>query len=498
MKKLLLLMLIGFLAACESSPVMQEEEVVLEPVVAESTLVYHLTHLGIVREFTYRVGEQLSLDPISRAGFVFDGWYLDEALTQQVSRITMPAEAVALYPKWIEEKIIVINDQLLDELPFDITPRQMLSVPAICQIVSPLVERGVVTGFPIPSKRVPSVGKVNVQVMFIDFPDYEGTRSDAELNSFFEDYLVGIEHFFNTQSSGLIQFDWRLHSGFVRMDFNFYDYNFSRGIYGQSNDIDTVYRKAILASDPLIDYTDIDLVVVFLNPDIPEELADVSRVLLMDIETQEKTIFNGTFIAGDGVRLGWVTIAHEIGHLLGLVDLIDYNWRNNSNSEDWFYQFVYVGGFDFMGASPRYEWGDNTELFGWHKFMLNWIVPEQVRCLEQRNTGTTTHSIARNHETTLDEKLIVIKLSTHRALVIESKGENEFCTACLGGVYTSLIDTTLDSGNGSMKLLRPAHSTNRFFLDAYLTKDQELNFENIVVKNLGEHNGKVIVSVDIK
>jgi hypothetical protein len=37
MKKILLLILIGFLAACESSALIQEEEVVLEPIVVEVT-----------------------------------------------------------------------------------------------------------------------------------------------------------------------------------------------------------------------------------------------------------------------------------------------------------------------------------------------------------------------------------------------------------------------------------------------------------------------------
>jgi glycerol-3-phosphate responsive antiterminator len=56
MKKILILMLIGFLAACESSPMIQEQEVVLEPVVVEVTPVEVLPEVveEVIEEFNWK------------------------------------------------------------------------------------------------------------------------------------------------------------------------------------------------------------------------------------------------------------------------------------------------------------------------------------------------------------------------------------------------------------------------------------------------------------
>jgi glycerol-3-phosphate responsive antiterminator len=56
MKKILLLILIGFLAACESSALIQEEEVVLDPVVVEVTPVEVLPEVveEVIEEFNWK------------------------------------------------------------------------------------------------------------------------------------------------------------------------------------------------------------------------------------------------------------------------------------------------------------------------------------------------------------------------------------------------------------------------------------------------------------
>jgi len=111
MKRILLMSILGLLLGCEVSNSLEtqpsvdekaESQIVLPDVeeVNEYKLVYHLTHLGIVRELYYQVGESLTLLPITRDGYVFDGWYLDELLTEKIDRLTMSSEDVQLYPKW--------------------------------------------------------------------------------------------------------------------------------------------------------------------------------------------------------------------------------------------------------------------------------------------------------------------------------------------------------------------------------------------------------------
>lgn len=463
MKRIALILLMGFLWGCSASVVEVEEPVVVPPQVeAQDPEVEE-------REPSIQDDEMI----------------MNETIEEEVDR----EEAIH---EEVEEPVISVS----------LTSRTDLQPIDVCRVPSVGRGGGTTTGFPIPSKRIPSIGQVRVQVFFIDFPDFAGTRSSEELGAFFQNYIEGIDRYYRTQSYGLLDFEWQVHTEFIRMGFNFFDYNFSRGVYGQNNDIDFVFREAVSTSDAFIDYTDVEMIVIFLNPDIPEELADVSPALLANEQccpfvTSEGAINNGTFIAGDGVRIGWFTIAHEIGHLLGLDDLIDYNWRENSKSDDWYYQFVFVGGFDLMGAGPRYEWGNNTEFFGWHKFLFDWITEEQVRCLDMNHSGVTYHAITSNHEWSDQEKLVIVRLSQYQALVIEAKGNNEYCTSCQGGLYVTLIDGTKRSGYGSIQLLRPNHSTNQFFIDAFLVEDQQLQYENIVLSHLGEHLGQVILSVEV-
>ncbi len=136
MKKILLLILIGFLAACESSALIQEEEVVLEPVVVapeieesaieveEITYVirYHLTHESSLLEKTVTKRGVVVLDELVREGYQFDGWFLDPEHTLRQASVFQAVKNLDLYPKWIEiikESHQLVFDQIRNHFRFD-------------------------------------------------------------------------------------------------------------------------------------------------------------------------------------------------------------------------------------------------------------------------------------------------------------------------------------------------------------------------------------------
>jgi M6 family metalloprotease-like protein len=354
-------------------------------------------------------------------------------------------------------------------------------------------------GFPIASTRLPNIGKVNVQVLFVDFPDYQGTMTDEELETFFQSYIEGINTFFDTQSFGRMTFQFDRHPGFLRMSRPTSELALNR-IKGP-RDLDGVIREAIRVSDEFVDYSSTDMVIVFMNPDIPESVADVSPAWPMSegggFVTNEGTVYNATIIAGDGVRIGYATIAHEIGHLFGLADLYAYDWQVNNPSNDWLFQFVYTGLFDFMSMGDPNQFGDNRDMLAWQRYLLDWISNEQVRCVDPNTPSQTTHELIASHLNEDGSKMVVFPFTVTKALVVEVKARNRYCVVCSGGVYTYVVDTEINNGAGPIRFVRPNHSNQQLFQDAYLTVGQQLVYENITI-TIEAQGATTIVQVDVK
>jgi len=437
MKKILLLILIGLLAACESSALIQEEDVVVEPVV-------------IVEE------------PV------------------------------------IEDESVVEESAVVPEVVVTTLAAELLP-PEACRIQNAFNFQNVMVGFPIASTRLPNIGNVNVQVLFVDFPDYQGTMTDEELETFFQGYIEGINTFFDIQSFGRMTFQFDRHPGFLRMSRPTSELALNR-IKG-ARDLDGVIREAIRVSDEFVDYSSTDMVIVFMNPDIPESVADVSPAWPMPegggFVTNEGTVYNATIIAGDGVRIGYSTIAHEIGHLFGLADLYAYNWQVNNPSNDWLFQFVYTGLFDFMSMGDPTHFGDNRDMLAWQRYLLDWISNEQVRCVDPTTPSQTTHELIASHLDEDGSKMVVVPFTATKALVVEVKAQNRYCVVCSGGVYTYVVDTEINNGAGPIRFVRPNHSNQQLFQDAYLSAGQQLVYENITI-TVEAQGATTMVRVDVK
>jgi uncharacterized repeat protein (TIGR02543 family) len=112
MKKILILILIGFLAACESSALIEDEDVVVEPVVVAPELVevevttylvrYVIGYSGLIEEQTKEANTVVRLMLPEREGYRFDGWFLDEAFTRPTDRFVTIQSDLDVYAKWIE------------------------------------------------------------------------------------------------------------------------------------------------------------------------------------------------------------------------------------------------------------------------------------------------------------------------------------------------------------------------------------------------------------
>jgi hypothetical protein len=81
-------------------------------------------------------------------------------------------------------------------------------------------------------------------------------------------------------------------------------------------------------------------------------------------KTDEGSVYRGT-LAGADTRWeeGYLLIAHEIGHLLGLEDYYFQGWQMDDPYED---QFKFMGEFDNMNFAP----GKAREWTGWSRWLV--------------------------------------------------------------------------------------------------------------------------------
>jgi M6 family metalloprotease-like protein len=368
-----------------------------------------------------------------------------------------------------------------------------------CRLENVYVNQTLMVGFPLSPYRIPTKGNVNVKVLVVDFPDVPGVMSEEELDAFFAEYEEGVSRFFDDQSFGQVEFRFSRHPGFVRIPERALDLSLTRT--QQRRDLDYVVKESIRLVDPLVDFTEIDMVIVFLNPAITEELADVSPALVQNqggiIQTNEGAIYNATLIAADGMRVGYPILAHEMGHLFGLMDLYKFTRFPSNSTLDVLRQYEYVGVFDFMNVASPNSFGDNRDMLGWTRFQLDWITEDQVRCVNPYVKGTTTHPLIPTHVNSDGAKMVVIPFNKSQALVLEVKAEHEYCVECRGGLYAYVVDSFFENGHGPIRLVRPAHSTEALFQDAYLMDGQVLRYENLIIEVLEQGDTSYIqITVD--
>ena len=107
----------------------------------------------------------------------------------------------------------------------------------------------------------------------------------------------------------------------------------------------------------------------------------------------------------------------------------------------------WVGGWDIMGLIT----GTAPDLFAWHKWKLNWIDDNQVRCIA--DAGKSRHLIT-PLEKSGGVKMVAVRLNGTAALVIELRTKRGLDRdSCSEGLLFYTINTAVPSGSGPIRVI---------------------------------------------
>ncbi|MFC7305357.1 M6 family metalloprotease domain-containing protein [Streptomyces monticola] len=280
-------------------------------------------------------------------------------------------------------------------------------------------------------------------MVFLSFPDSVPLVTPEELTA---DYFPTTSRFFERASYGRFVLKPHPQRDWIEMPEDSLSYEIER-------DWDAAHRSAYLrdalkASDPSVDFSKYDIVYFVADPDAPGVDSDATKVVNFDRP-----------LRADGTEVKRIVtvfeqhppdrnvLAHETGHVFDLPDLYH---RPQDGKGDW---DTYVGDWDVMGS----QFGLAPDLFGWHKWKLGWLDPQQVHCVQGEGDGLVTleplsgTAVAGQSGGT---RLAVVRTGRDSAIAIEARGAggNDRAT-CTEGVLIYRVRNETASGGGPVEVV---------------------------------------------
>lgn len=282
--------------------------------------------------------------------------------------------------------------------------------------------------------NVPSRGTVRAKVVFVDFPDAPGTADPATLAA---DLAIGGPKWLRTTSYGAFDLQLSAHPQWLRMP----NASTAYGFPGVSYDVHKRYiADAFAAADPVVDFSQTDLVYIMAPPSaaIPQSptFRGLPGAFVLDGRDMGRVVTFGQ----DSYKFRVPIVVHETGHLLGLPDVYAHSGDAHR----------FVGTWDLMGNVFL-----PTDLFAWHRLKLGWLTPGQFSCVGANATTTITLTPLGRPS---GKKAIFIRTGPYTALVAENRQKvaNDI-RICDTGLLVYRVDSRVATGRGPIAVIGGTH-----------------------------------------
>jgi len=324
-------------------------------------------------------------------------------------------------------------------------------------------------GWPRITERSKTTGTVNATVIMVDFSDAPATMTAQAAFA----KISGATATFSEVSYGQLNYAFNPQYKWYRMSKPSTQY----APLTQSFLTHRAYiAEAAALADSEVDFSLTDSIMILSNPDAsglgmagPAFAAIFGNGITLD----GKYISNGATSAYDLNNWKSIWLNHEITHTMGLVDVYAATRENAANRYD---GHRYVGEFSYMGFSS-FE-GNAPGLFAFERWNLGWLDDSQIVCSSEKQISQLITPV----QSAGGIKAVIVPLSRTKALVVESRRaigiDNKIAKT---GALVYIVDSSLKSGYGPVKIYPSSVSTDPQYLQAPRAVGERVTVEGITV-----------------
>ena len=304
---------------------------------------------------------------------------------------------------------------------------------------------GLTAGFPRPT-WVPSVGKLRIAMLFVDFPDAVAdysTHKETEQReyAFHLTNLAGIEEYLETASYGKLDVEFVPLHGWLRARHSLTAFFTEAGWVSEDISVEAV--ELALAE---MDFSEVDVVVTVLPSAyfFGGQFAGAVQINDKLIPTLHVGLITEPVI--NDTPGGWAFVsAHELAHVLGLTDLYSTNrFDTPSPPADMKLVTVEAGLMGLRGRylAPRSATGDLNyqkpyAMLAWSRWQLDWLEPSQIRCIVEPSATVTLTAIDQPGD---GVAMIAVPVGETEVIVIESRRDRGFDGGSLMGYDRDVVN----------------------------------------------------------
>ena len=275
-------------------------------------------------------------------------------------------------------------------------------------------------GFPLPEFAASSSGRVNLTVLFMDFPDAQATYTTHQE---IEAGLQYMERYLEAASYGRLDLDIDVVHRWLRASNASGEYLHSDAA-GAGGLYPSAGVESVRLADDAYDFSETDIVLtIFPSAHFGRGLAlgyaeaDGQVLSTFRINTHPDT--------GAGEPSNWgLVAAHELAHNFGLPDLYPYDETAHDlpdapQGKNW----VFVE-FGLLGLRARFTTSDSlwfavpVEMLAWSRWQLGWLDPLQVKCGGGASSTVTLEPVALPGGGTV---MAAVPINDHEMIVVENR-----------------------------------------------------------------------------